>query len=402
MQITQLVATLALLVAAVAPGSHALPKLAAREPVSVQDKYIVTLKPDADIRVFTQELLAVVGSENSRDPTFNGGLSVVSAIGYKYDMGPDFKGYSGTFSKGVINRLLANPSVAAIEPDAIVYAAASQSPAGSWGLTRVGQRDLDLSAGYTYPDSAGEGVTNYVLDTGVMVSHPGFEGRARFGYKAVRTWADGDVNGHGTHVAGTIASKTHGVAPKSMVVSVKVLGDDGVGTNAALIAGINWVAGQAKAAGKTSVANLSLAGGKSLAVNAAVKALVASGVVTVVPAGNSNQDACRQSPSSEPSAVTVASSANTDALSPFSNYGSKCVDIIAPGSAITSLWNKGGTNTISGTSMAAAHVAGAASLVLGANPALSVANVVAQLINNATPNKITLNKTSPNKLVYVN
>ncbi|KAI9175275.1 hypothetical protein H9P43_006636 [Blastocladiella emersonii ATCC 22665] len=392
MQLTTLIATLALLLATVAPPpSHALPNHAVRAPVSLKDRYIITLKGDADFKTFSRTIRAEVAAENSNGG--GNGNGVVSKIEH------EFEGFAGTFAPGLLKRLQANGNVDAVEPDATVYAmATTQSPAGSWGLTRIGQRGLNVAAGYTYPDSAGAGVTAYVIDTGVLVSHPELEGRATFGFKADASWSDTDANGHGTHVAGTIASKTYGVAKLTKIVAVKVLGDTGSGTNSGVIAGINWVAAQAKAAGKTAVANMSLGGGKSAAVNAAIKSLVAAGVVTVVAAGNEAQDACNVSPASEPSAVTT----NTDALSSFSNYGSKCVDIIAPGSAITSLWNKGGTNTISGTSTASPHVAGAASLILGANPTLSAAQVVSKLLANATPNKITNVKGTPNKLVYVN
>ncbi|KAI9179543.1 hypothetical protein H9P43_004871 [Blastocladiella emersonii ATCC 22665] len=399
MQILALIAALALVLATASTSTEAAPAPAVRAPVSLKDRYIVTLKGETDLKAFSRALKAEVAAENAREA---GNSGVISKIDHEFDTLGDFKGYAGTFAPGLIKRLQANGKVAAVEADATVYATATQTPAGSWGLTRVGQRDLNLAAGYTYPDSAGAGVTAYVIDTGVLVSHPELEGRATFGFKADASWSDGDGNGHGTHVAGTIASKKYGVAKAASIVAVKVLGDDGSGTNSGVIAGINWVAAQAKAAGKTAVANMSLGGGKSAAVNAAIKSLVNPGVVAVVAAGNESQDACNVSPASEPSAVTVASSTKTDALASSSNYGSGCVDIIAPGVAITSTWNNGATNTISGTSMASPHVAGAASLILGANPSFTVSQVVSQLLSKATPNKITGTKGTPNKLVFVN
>ncbi|KAI9175415.1 hypothetical protein H9P43_006776 [Blastocladiella emersonii ATCC 22665] len=397
MQIKALIAALAL-VLATASSTEAAPNNGVRAPVSLKDRYIITLKRDTDFKTFSRALKAEVAAENARESS-NGG--VVSKIDHEFQISGDFKGYAGTFAPSLIKRLQAHGKVAAVEADATVYATAVQSPAGSWGLTRISQRDLNLSAGYEYPDRAGEGATAYVIDTGVLVSHSEFEGRASFGFKADASWSDGDGNGHGTHVAGTIASKRFGVAKAASIVAVKVLGDDGSGTNSGVIAGINWVAAQARDAGRTVVANMSLGGGKSAAMNAAIKSLVESGVVAVVAAGNESQDACNVSPSSEPSAVTVASSNKADALSSFSNYG-ECVDIIAPGSSITSTWNNGGTSTISGTSMASPHVAGAASLILGDNPEFSVDEVVAQLVGNATPNKIKGTKNSVNKLLYVN
>ncbi|ORZ34802.1 peptidase S8/S53 domain-containing protein, partial [Catenaria anguillulae PL171] len=220
----------------------------------------------------------------------------------------------------------------------------------SWGLTRVGQRTRSLPGPYVFPDNRGSGVTVYVVDTGVLTTHSDFGGRATHGFTSNPTWPNTDDNGHGTHVAATVAGTLHGVAKNSQLsVSrsslVAEFSSEGISFSCTI--GINWVAEQARAAGRTVVANMSLGGGRNAALNAAVAAATGTGVVFAVAAGNESQDACNVSPASEPSAITVASSTNTDTLSWFSNYG-RCVDIIAPGSDITSAWNNGDVRTISG------------------------------------------------------
>lgn len=248
-------------------------------------------------------------------------------------------------------RLAADSSVAKVVQNKKFHIDATQDNPPSWGLDRIDQADTAGDKKYTYPDSAGEGVTAYVIDTGVRVSHKDFGGRATSGFDAIDNDDNADDgNGHGTHVAGTIAGEAHGVAKKAKIVAVRVLDNEGSGTTEQVVAGIDWVTKNHKG---PSVANMSLGGGADEALDAAVQKAIASGVTFAVAAGNESTDASGGSPARVKEAITVASSTKDDKQSDFSNYGS-AVDIYAPGSDITSDWNTGddATNTISGTSMA--------------------------------------------------
>jgi len=303
-------------------------------------------------------------------------------------------GFSAKMSKKDMRALLADDRVAFIEQDQIMQATATQSGA-TWGLDRIDQANLPLDGNFTYtPD--GTGVNAYVIDTGVMISHSDFNGRAQNGWDFVdNDSVANDCNGHGTHVAGTIASTTWGVAKNVTVTGVRVLDCAGSGSNADVIAGVDWVAANAV---HPAVANMSLGGGSSTALDNAVQAAIDSGVTFAVAAGNSNSDACVGSPNRVGDALTVASSTDSDARSSFSSWGS-CIDIFAPGSSITSTWNNGGTNTISGTSMASPHVAGVAALYLQDNPSANPATVNAAIVGNAVSGKISDVAGSPNLLL---
>lgn len=278
----------------------------------------------------------------------------------------------------------------------------TQDPTNSWGIDRVDEIASDGLASYTYPKAqAGAGVVAYVVDTGVLASHTEFTGRMLGGATAI---GDGlgstDCNGHGTHVAGTIAGTKYGIAPAASVVPVRVLDCAGSGTYSGIISGIDWAVGHHTSA--PAVMNMSLGGGASSTITAAVDRAVADGIVVVVAAGNNNDDACRYSPASAPSAITVGSTTSTDARSSFSNYGT-CVDIFAPGSGITSAWHTGtsATNTISGTSMASPHVAGVVARYLSAFPTATPATVASALTATAILDKVTSPGTgSPNRLLF--
>ena len=278
-----------------------------------------------------------------------------------------------------------DPRVERVEADQVMTAILTQSPA-TWGIDRVDQRARPLDNSYTYSND-GSNVTVYIIDTGINFTHVDFGGRASKGVDEVTSGGSAaDCNGHGTHVAGTVGGTTYGVAKNVKLVAVRVLNCQGSGTTSGVIAGIDWVT-----ANKTlpAAANMSLGGGLSTTLNQAVARAVASGVAFAVAAGNSTANACNSSPSSEPSAITVGATDISDRFASFSNFGS-CVDINAPGVSITSAWysSNTATNTISGTSMASPHVAGAAALYLSANPSATPAQVTSALTSNATSGAI--------------
>ncbi|RBM06616.1 S8 family peptidase [Streptomyces sp. PT12] len=283
--------------------------------------------------------------------------------------------------------LAADPAVAEVTQNQVFHATGTQTNPPSWGLDRLDQAALPLDSSYTYPDSAGSGVTVYILDTGVHYSHEDFGGRATLGFDAFG--GDGsDGQGHGTHVAGTVAGSDYGVAKNANIVSVKVLDDSGSGTTESVVSGIDWVTANASG---PSVANMSLGGGVDTTLDAAVENSIAAGVTYAIAAGNDyGADASQFSPARVESAITVGSSAETDSISDFSNVGS-VVDIFAPGTDITSAWNTGDTaeNTISGTSMATPHVAGAAALFLADNPGATPADVASSLVGTGVADVLT-------------
>ena len=356
--------------------------LGSDHPEAIPGSYLVTLESDLS----TQSVSAYAD-------TFNAEITSEWA---------SFNGFAAEMSEAEAKKLAADPGVKFVEQDAEVHLseAGEQPNPPAWGIDRVDQRDLPLDDLYAYPNQ-GTGVTTYILDTGVYLTHNEFSGRMVDGYDAISPGGNAnDCHGHGTHVAGSTAGTLTGVAKNASISPVRVLDCNGSGSFEGIIDGVNWVAENASG---DAVANMSLGGGFNATLNQAVASGVSSGVTFVVASGNDNASACNYSPASEQSAITVNSSTISDARSNFSNFGD-CSDIFAPGSDIYGPWIGGNDafSTISGTSMASPHVAGGAALYLAANPGASPSEVKDELLNNATEGAISNPGTgTPNRLLYV-
>ncbi len=365
--------------------------------LALAGRYIVVFKAEAgvpavDAAIAEAEAAVAAAATESTEATPGGPISM--AVYYRYS--DALLGFAASLPASALDALQKNPNVDYIEADQIVTIDASQSPA-TWGLDRIDQRALPLNNTYTY-NATGANVRAYIIDTGINYSHTDFGGRASFGYDAFGG-TGADCNGHGTHVAGTVGGGTYGVAKDVTLKAVRVLDCNGSGTTSGVIAGVDWVKINAV---KPAVANMSLGGGVSSALDTAVNNAINSGVTFAIAAGNSNRDACKFSPARVPAAITVGATTNTDARASYSNYGS-CLDLFAPGSSITSAWytSTTATNTISGTSMATPHVAGVAALYLQGNSTATTTQVRDALVNGATLNVvINAGRNSPNRLLY--
>jgi len=315
----------------------------------------------------------------------------------------EFHAISSQFTEDQLEEILKEKAVAYVESNKIMRASKAcqkEKDTVTWGIERLNEHSKPTyDYTYTYSEDAA-GVDAYILDTGIEVDHPQFEGRAKWGYNAVDD-QDRDCQGHGTHVAGTVGSVTYGVAKKVSLTAVKFLGCDGSGSNLGMINSMEWISKQHQSSKRPSVVNVSAGGPYSRSVNDAMTKAIKNGVTYVVAAGNEAQDACDTSPSSVADAITVGATDISDEFASFSNWGS-CVDILAPGVDITSTWIDKGTNEISGTSMATPHVAGVVALALSENPKYTPAQVTGYVLKKSTSSVVTsVPSGTVNKLAYV-
>lgn len=373
-----------------AAKGEAAPILGRNSSDAIPGRYIVVFKPGtaaAQVSAAAKTAVAnVEGRSGKVDFTYDAALS----------------GFAGSFSEAAITALSHNPNVQYIEADqkvTIDTADDTTQTVTTWGLDRIDQRKLPLNNTYTY-NFNGSGVTAYIIDTGIRITHQQFGGRASYGYDFIdNDTTASDCNGHGTHVAGTVGGSSYGVAKGVSLVAVRVLDCSGSGSTSGVIAGVNWVTSK-HTTGK-AVANMSLGGGVSTALDTAVNNSIADGVVYSVAAGNSNTNACNSSPARVPNAITVGATTSTDARASYSNIGS-CLDLFAPGSSIRSAWDTSDTaiNTISGTSMATPHVTGVAALYLQGHSA-TPQQVRDAIVGAATQGVVTSpGSGSPNRLLY--
>jgi subtilisin family serine protease len=322
----------------------------------------------------------------------------------QYSIMDSFHGYSArAVSNATLEFILADENVAYVEENGRVKATdCIVQKDATWGLVRTNNVDLKVKGDYSYQDVTKD-VFAYIIDTGIYLAHNEFGGRTQWGTNTADK-DDSDGNGHGTHVTGTILGASYGLAKSATGIAVKVLDKSGSGTYEGVVAGVQWTAdyNTNRHGGKTSVANLSLGGSKSQALNDAIVAAAKSNVLFVVAAGNSNADACNFSPASAPGVLSVAASDTTDTRASFSNYG-KCTNVFGPGVGVTSSWigNPTATNTISGTSMASPHVAGIAAKLIAENPTLDQAAIKDLVIATASKDKIKNPGTAtPNALAF--
>jgi aqualysin 1 len=371
-------------------GRAASAKLHRKGARAIPNQYIVVFKDD--VTIARGDHAAVLGRMNA---VLRGRGAVPEHV-----YADAIRGFSASMSDEDAQAIAAEPSVAFVEEDSIMETTVTQTNA-TWGLDRTDQRDRPLNATYSYT-SNGTGVTAYVIDTGIRRTHTQFGGRAVHGFTAINDGRGStDCNGHGTHVAGTIGGSTYGVAKAARLVAVRVLSCSGSGSTSGVIAGVNYVS-SSHTGTNAAVANMSLGGGVSSALDTAVNNSISDGVTYAIAAGNSNANASNFSPARVSAAITVGSSTSTDARSSFSNFGS-VVDIFAPGSSIRSAWSTSdtATNTISGTSMATPHVAGIAARYLEGNPGASPATVRNAVVAEATTGRLTgLPTGTSNRLLF--
>ncbi len=337
----------------------------------------------------------IVTLRGSTDP---GTVASEHGVTAEYFYHTALRGFAGAINEAAHQALLRDARVLRVEPDRIVQAhiVPVTQPNPPWGLDRTDQRALPLNAAYVY-DNTASSVNAYIIDTGIRLAHVEFGGRASFGFDALGGNGD-DCDGHGTHVAGTVGGSTYGIAKQVRLVAVRVLNCSGSGTTSGVIAGVNWVTANHV---KPAVANMSLGGSASVALDDAVRAMINAGVATAVSAGNSGTDACTASPARVIEAMTVGATGSNDFRASFSNFGS-CVEIFAPGVGILSAYANSNTSTasLSGTSMSSPHVAGVAALYLQNNPTAAATQVHQAIYDLATKGIVQNAATARNDLLY--
>ena len=362
------------------PSVSVIPSSASAAVQGLADRYIVVFKDDV---ANPAELSNSIAQQTG------------ATIHFRYTSA--IKGFAATIPAAALEGIQRNPNVAFVEADGIATISGSGvDNSATWGLDRIDDRTT-TDGSYEW-NHDGSGVNAYILDTGIRTTHTQFGGRASWGWDFV-DGSNQDCHGHGTHVAGTVGGSEYGVAKAVNLIAVRVLNCQGSGSYSQIIAGVDWVKNTAV---KPAVANMSLGGGVSSALNTAVNNAVTSGVVFAVAAGNENTNACLRSPASAANALTVGATGSNDARASFSNYGS-CLDLFAPGVSITSSTNASDISlgSWSGTSMASPHVAGVAALVLSATPTATSAQVVSAILDGASTGEVTSAGTgSPNRLLY--
>ncbi|MFI7065452.1 S8 family peptidase [Kribbella sp. NPDC050124] len=359
----------------------------------------VSIRGAGSANAIPDSYIVVLAGQRSQAETRATNATLASSYDVKvakqYDA--SVKGFSATMNAEQAKKLAGDKRVAFVQQNQKITMSQDNPP---WGLDRSDQRDLPLDKKFT-PSGAAENVNVYVIDTGIYAAHKDFGDRAAVGTDTVGDGQNGvDCMGHGSHVAGTIAGSTYGLAKGAKVFGVRVLDCKGSGSTESVIGGIDWVTKNAK---KPAVANMSLGGGADDALDAAVKASVDAGITYAVAAGNESSDACGGSPARERSAITVGATDDQDQKASFSNWG-KCVDLFAPGVDVESvgITDPESTATMSGTSMATPHVAGGIALYLSDHPDATPAEVTTALVGASTPDKVgDPGEGSPNKLLFV-
>src|SRR2546426_507322 len=382
--------TAALLLAACQDTSTPFQPAGHQPPAAIGLPGLPGLSTSRYIVVFTDAVTDPVGLAQTLVATYNGSLlhTYTAAL----------KGFAATLPDVAVPLLQLEPLVSYVEPDQTIRADGTEDMDANgdpWGLDRIDQQALPLSGTYTYTSDLA-GVHAYIIDTGIWTLHPEFGGRADDVYDALGITGE-DCNGHGTHVAGTVGAATYGVAKGVSLHGVRVLSCAGIGLNSDVIAGVDWVTANHAS---PAVANMSLGGGKSSALDQAVTNLWNAGVFLAVAAGNDNADACGSSPAGATGVFTVAASEKTDTKASYSNWGT-CVEAYGPGSSIKSTYLAGTTMTLSGTSMATPHVTGVAALYKATFGDAASATVSNWIINNATTGVLTGNPSgTPNRLLF--